>query len=240
MFFYGIDKKWLYVLLAILILFSLRGLSQETIISTLLMVPAVLVAMTFHEFAHAFAADRLGDTTPRSQGRVTLNPISHIDPVGFVMLLFANIGWGKPVQINPNNFTSNKSKAACEAIVALAGPLMNIVLAIVFMIIYNLIVKFMPLTYYVQILELFVYAIVWVNIGLGVFNLIPIPPLDGSKIFSLILPYNVKQWIEDNYQMIYLVFMGLWITGFLGRITTPVVYAVYSVIEKLVGLLFGA
>ena len=96
----------------------------------------MLIAITFHEFAHAFVADRLGDDTPRMQGRVNLNPISHIDPVGFVLLLFAGFGWGKPVQINPRNFDRKYSMEAGEAIVAFAGPLMNFILAIIFTLVY--------------------------------------------------------------------------------------------------------
>lgn len=104
--------------------------------------PAVLIAITFHEFAHGFAADRLGDDTPRMQNRLNLNPLSHIDPVGFVLLMFAGFGWGKPVQINPRNFDRKYSMEAGEAIVAFAGPLMNFVLAIIFTLIYVAMYKF--------------------------------------------------------------------------------------------------
>ena len=111
-------------------------------VSLLLTLPAVLIAITFHEFAHGFAADRLGDDTPRMQGRLNLNPLSHIDPVGFVLLLFAGFGWGKPVQINPRNFDRKYSMEAGEAIVAFAGPLMNFALAIIFTLIYAAMYKF--------------------------------------------------------------------------------------------------
>jgi Zn-dependent protease len=110
--------------------------------SLVLTLPAVLIAITFHEFAHAFAADRLGDDTPRLQNRLNLNPISHIDPVGFVLLLFAGFGWGKPVQINPRNFDRKYSMEAGEAIVAFAGPLMNFLLAIICTLVYVGMYKF--------------------------------------------------------------------------------------------------
>ena len=113
MFGYGVDKRVIYLLLGFLIVWSLMGMTSEQWISILLTLPAVIVAITFHEFAHANAADKLGDTTPRNQGRLTLNPLSHLDPFGFFLLMFAHIGWGKPVQINPNNFTSNKSRSFC-------------------------------------------------------------------------------------------------------------------------------
>ena len=111
-------------------------------VSLLLTLPAVLIAITFHEFAHGFAADRLGDDTPRMQNRLNLNPLSHIDPVGFVLLMFAGFGWGKPVQINPRNFDRKYSMEAGEAIVAFAGPLMNFALAIIFTLIYVAMYKF--------------------------------------------------------------------------------------------------
>ncbi|MCI8519075.1 MAG: site-2 protease family protein [Clostridia bacterium] len=111
-------------------------------VSLLLTLPAVLIAITFHEFAHGFAADRLGDDTPRMQNRLNLNPLSHIDPVGFVLLMFAGFGWGKPVQINPRNFDRKYSMEAGEAIVAFAGPLMNFALAIIFTLIYAAMYKF--------------------------------------------------------------------------------------------------
>lgn len=139
--FFG-DKRILYFILAISIVTGIMGMTQDKIISLLLTLPAVLVAITFHEFAHGFAADKLGDDTPRMQNRLNLNPLSHIDPVGFVLLLFAGFGWGKPVQINPRNFDRKYSMEAGEAIVAFAGPLMNFTLAIVFTLIYVAMYKF--------------------------------------------------------------------------------------------------
>ena len=236
---FNIDKRVVYIILAILVAYSIANMTQGDIISLLLMLPAVVIAITFHEFAHAFAADRLGDKTPRAQGRVTLNPLKHLDPYGFVLLMFAHIGWGKPVEINPNNFTSNKSRAACESIVAVAGPAMNIFLAIVFTVIGCAIVRFAPAVSNVFIISVFIQEIIIVNLGLGVFNLLPIPPLDGSKIFANILPYNAKRWIETNYQTIYYIFVILWITGLLSRITSPIVGILYELITTGVGKLFG-
>ena len=234
MFYNGLDRRKILIILAvcaILVLIMSGGI--ETVLLTL---PGVIIAMTFHEFAHAFVAHKLGDTTPRMQGRVTLNPASHIDPVGLVLLLFAHIGWGKPVEINPNNFNSNKSIETCEALVSLAGPVMNFILAFVFMIVYYALYWFTNVS---GIILYVVYYTVVVNIGLGVFNLIPIPPLDGSKIFSKFLPYNAKAWLERNIQYIYLVFLILWITGVLSYLVSPVINVVLNGLNYAVAWIFG-
>ena len=119
-----IDKKIIYIILAIVAGYSMIGLLSNTnaLLSLLYSIPGVLIAITFHEFAHAFAADKLGDDTPRLQGRLSLNPLAHLDPIGSLMLLFARVGWGKPVQINPTNFNRTISMSKGEAIVSAAGP----------------------------------------------------------------------------------------------------------------------
>lgn len=241
MFFFGngIDRKTLYIILAVLVAISLINAGTGFWIQTILTIPAVVLAMTFHEFAHAYTADKLGDTTPRAQGRLTLNPASHIDPFGFVLLLFAGVGWGKPVMIDPNNFTSNKSRQTCEALVSLAGPLMNFILAIVFTFIYYALWNFASNTQLITILLLFVQCIITINIGLGVFNLIPLPPLDGEKIFRQILPYNAIEWLDRNANTLQLVFMLLWITGLLGVIVSPVISFFSNLLFGSVGWIFG-
>ena len=111
---FNFDKRVWYIVIAIIaIRFLLPYLTNtNALLSLLISLPAVLIAITFHEYAHAFAADKLGDDTPRQQGRLNLNPLSHIDPIGFIMLIFAGFGWGKPVQINPRNF-NDKSRGNC-------------------------------------------------------------------------------------------------------------------------------
>ena len=221
------DKRMLYVILGILILSSLTTMTQGTLLGILYTLPGVIIAITFHEFAHAFAADRLGDDTPRMQGRLNLNPLSHIDPIGIVLLIFAHFGWGKPVQINPNNFTSNKSMGTCEALVSFAGPAMNFIIAIILAFVAALLSAFAPATFLYsgggQILGTLIYATISVNIGLGVFNLIPLPPLDGEKIFRNFLPYRALEWLDRNAYTFNLIFMVLWITGLLGEVVSPVI-----------------
>ena len=223
----GVDQRVINIVLAIIIIAGLLSMSSAEWLYLLLTLPAVIIAITFHEFAHAFAADRLGDTTPRNQGRLTLNPLSHLDPFGFFLMMFAHIGWGKPVQINPNNFNSNKSRGFCEAMVSLAGPLMNFFIAIISCVAYLLIIAFASTQFTTSSMgDIILYLLsllVTVNIGLGVFNLIPLPPLDGEKIFRNFLPYKAKEWLTRNYQTLYTVFLLLWIFNVLELIVSPVI-----------------
>ena len=244
MFGFNGDKKTLYIIMAVLIFLSLgRYLyNPDSLVSLILTIPAVLIAITFHEFAHAFAADKLGDDTPRRQGRLNLNPISHLDPIGSLMLVFAGFGWGKPVEINPRNFNRKISMSAGEAIVSVAGPAMNLILSIIFTIVMCIILRFAPsfvLTQVGKIVITLIQETIIINIGLGIFNLIPLPPLDGSKILNHFLPSNVKGWVESNSQFFYIIFMFLWITGIMGNIITPIISAVYEGITGLLAGLFG-
>jgi len=163
------DKGMLYVILGVLVLMSIGNLQNGGLEHILLILPGIIIAITFHEFAHAYAADKLGDTTPRNQGRLTLNPLTHLDPVGTIVLIFAHVGWGKPVQINPNNFTSNKSRQTCEAWVSLAGPLMNFFIAFIGTIIFVAVAKYVPDASNMTMLMYFMQITIVVNIGLRSF-----------------------------------------------------------------------
>lgn len=243
MYNFSFDKRMIYVILAVLAIFSLMGMNRDYLLGLLLTLPGVIIAITFHEFAHAFAAYKLGDDTPKMQDRLNLNPLSHIDPIGFVLLIFVHFGWGKPVQINPRNFDRKVSMSAGEAIVSVAGPVMNFILAIVFTIIYFAIYKFAGVAFIISnvgsILLTIIEATVLVNIGLGVFNLIPLPPLDGSKIFRNFMSYNVKAWIDKYEHIFYIIFLILWITGLAGVIISPIIDVIQIGIFKLAAMLFG-
>ena len=171
------------------------------------------------------------------QGRLNLNPISHIDPIGFIMLIVAGFGWGKPVQIEPRNFNSKYSLSKAEAIVAAAGPITNFILAFVGLIAYYFIYKTTALTL-VSVWQIVLYGIVIINIGLGVFNLIPIPPLDGSKILMHFLPYRGREWFYQNERYFYIAFLVIWITGASAYIISPIFTGVYSGMAWVVKLLF--
>lgn len=244
MFDFENNKRNLYVIIGIIVLLAIGKYWNNTgeLLNLLLTLPAVLIAITFHEFAHAFAADKLGDDTPRRQGRLTLNPFAHLDPVGSLLLIFAGFGWGKPVEINPRNFNRDKSMTASEAIVAIAGPAVNLILAILFTFIYFAIVKIAPafcLTQVGLVILTLIQMTIIINIGLGVFNLIPLPPLDGSKVLKLFLPVNVRDWFERNSRIFYIIFVVLWLTDIASIIISPVINAVYKGIVTSIANLFG-
>lgn len=241
---FNIDRKAIYIIIAVLAIATIIGYMQNTgeLLALLLTLPGVIIAITFHEYAHAQAAYKLGDDTPKIQGRLTLNPLAHIDPIGFLMLIFIHLGWGKPVEINPRNFNRKMSMSAQEAIVALAGPLMNIFIAFILTIIIFLITIYAPafiLTRMGYIIMLTLQLAVSVNIGLGVFNLIPIPPLDGSKILMHFLPYNAKNWFIGHQNMFYLIFLILWITNLVSYIISPIINLVSKGIYYLVVAIFN-
>jgi len=240
----GIDRRMLIVIMAVVAVLSIMSDGTPGIMNTLLIIPAVLIAITFHEFAHAFAAVKLGDDTPKNQGRLNLNPINHLDPVGTLLLLVAGFGWGRPVEINPSNFDKKISMSKAEAIVSIAGPLMNFFLAFIFLIIYYAIFIVTDVTAglsteLAKYFEIAAFYIVTINIGLGIFNLIPLPPLDGSKIMVHFLPYNGKQWFYNNIQIFSILFLIIWISGLSRTILSPIFLAVFKGMDWVVASLFG-
>ena len=133
MFNFSFDKRIVYIIIAIMVLSKVAQYINNPgqLFALLVSIPGVLVAITFHEFAHGFAAYKLGDNTAKNEGRLSLNPLDHLDPIGTLMLVFAGFGWGKPVHVNPINYTRKISMEKGEAIVSVAGPLTNIVLAFI-------------------------------------------------------------------------------------------------------------
>ncbi|MBD3329430.1 site-2 protease family protein [Candidatus Dojkabacteria bacterium] len=171
--------------------------------SILISLPIIVLSSAVHEFAHAFAADQLGDLTPRTDGRLTLNPFVHISPMGLISMLVAKFGWSKPVRINEYNFQNPVLDAA---ITAIAGPTSNFLIALVFSAIYNLFnIYNSP-----WLIHTIVFEIILINLGLTIFNLLPIPPLDGSRVVRLLLPNKLRPYwesIEKHSTFIILLFL---------------------------------
>lgn len=181
----------------------------------LLVALAIVLSLSIHEFAHAFTADKLGDNTPRLLGRVTLDPRAHLDPLGTLLILFAGFGWGKPVEFNPINLANPKRDSA---IIAFAGPLSNFVLAALL----SLLLHMFALSPN-SLLGIFFYLTIFYNVMLGVFNLLPIYPLDGFKVVAGLLPANLYiQWMQmQQYGLIILLLLIF--TRTTGVIVTPVI-----------------
>lgn len=202
---------------------------------TLLIIPGILLGFSLHEYAHAQVAVWLGDDTPRHQGRLSLNPLVHIDYIGFLMILFVGFGWAKPVQIDERNF---KNPDRDEMLVSVAGPLMNLFIAFTFILLMKA-VYFMPSTLisdgiYNSIMEVFNHT-VWINIVLFVFNLLPIPPLDGSHIFFGLLRLKQNGWYYQIQSKGHLILLILIITNVLDKVISPPIVGIYN---GLFGLFF--
>ena len=175
----------------------------------------LLIALPVHELAHAFAAFRLGDVTARDYGRLSLNPLDHLDPIGALMILIGGFGWAKPVPVNPYGLNKSPNGTIGFAIVAAAGPISNLFLAALFAVPIRL--GMIPPGFFGNLVAQFVY----INIALAVFNLIPIPPLDGSRIAVAILP---PQWGEvllrmESYGI--MIVLALAFAGVIGILMGP-------------------
>ncbi len=157
--------------------------------STLITVGAFLASISFHEFCHAFVAFLLGDDTAKKAGRLTLNPLAHIDPLGLLMIFLVRIGWAKPVPIDPRNFRHPRLDSI---IVGLAGPASNMLLALVCLYLMHHLPWNLMTTTLRTLLSDFLQISVWINVMLGLFNLIPLPPLDGSHFIQALLPKSLE------------------------------------------------
>ncbi len=160
------------------------------ILSLLISVFCVLLSISIHEFAHGYMAYKLGDDTARVMGRLSVNPLHHLDPIGALCLLFFHFGWAKPVPVNPSKFTKVKIKTGM-VLTAIAGPLANFILGFIAMILLRVVILYMADFAVAELLFIILYTLIIMNVGLGLFNLIPIPPLDGSKVLNALLPARI-------------------------------------------------
>lgn len=217
-------------------LFSiLRGASGvEVVILFLARLFVVFCTLPVHEYAHALVADKLGDKTARLSGRLTLNPMAHVDILGAVMILFVGFGYAKPVPVNPRNFKNPKKGMA---LTALAGPFANILMAIIFMFLAN-VVSLFGNSVFVQAFYIFFTFAASINVGLAVFNLIPIPPLDGSRVLELLIPdrYYYKYARYERY-----IVIGIFALIIFGVLDAPLAFLqnhLYSALNYVVSLPF--
>lgn len=194
----------------------------------LLRIPALLLSITVHEYAHAKVSYKLGDPTPRFTGRLSLNPLAHLDPIGLLMLWIFKLGWAKPVQVNPNYYNEPKKGII---LVSSAGPLANIFLAFLTLLLLKINI------FKIGVFQYFFYILFIYNIGLAVFNLIPIPPLDGSKILLNVLPNNIayKLLRVGEYGPIILIFLLYF--NFLNIILDPMIVFLYNGLDTLTELI---
>lgn len=208
---------------------------------TIVMIPIVLIALTFHEFAHGFVSSKLGDPTPRYTGRLTLNPLAHLDPIGALLMIFTGFGWAKPVQINPSYYKDPKKGMA---ITAAAGPLSNLLLAFAAMLLYTiiLIISYKTGLFMGALNNISYFAIMFasVNLCFMVFNIIPIPPLDGSRVLGLFLSTEMYFKLQrfERYSMILIIVLSL--SGAFSAVIGTGVNIVMSGIVHVCNLLLNA
>ena len=206
------------------------GSSITSMVATLL---AVLMAITFHETAHGFVAYKLGDPTAKNQGRLTLNPLAHLGPIGALLMLVAGFGWAKPVPVNPFYFNGDRNKGMM--LVSIAGPATNLVLSFIAYFIYVAGNGFMTIPF----VNTFLYYCITLNIYLAIFNLIPIPPLDGSKILAGFLPKaTAYKYLNTVEKYGFLILMVLILLNITDLFLVPIANAVLSLFSFLLGLIF--
>jgi len=187
----------------------------------IILAPPFLLALTFHELAHGYVAWNLGDPTAKNAGRLTMNPLKHLDPWGVIAFIIMKIGWAKPVPVNPNYF---KDPQKGMLLVALAGPAANVVLAIASALLVRLllIMPIIPMFVLKPLVGMLV-ASVWINIMLAVFNCLPIPPLDGSKVLMGILPPETARSYAKLEPFGFILLLALFYTGVISKVIMPVI-----------------
>jgi len=197
-------------------------------LSVVYTLPGILIGLTVHEWAHAFAADRLGDPTAKNMGRMTLNPLAHIDPFGFLCLLLVGFGWAKPVPVNSRNFKNFKRD---DIIVSLAGICTNLIVALLATVVLYVGV-YGSLGANVAFMNI-VMAIVTINLSLAVFNLLPVYPLDGSHVFESLLMRKIPRVMLFLRQYGYYILIGLLITGVISGVLGTIVSWLFDLFSTI-------
>jgi len=215
----------------------LIGLDPVTIA---LRIPVLLIVITVHEFAHARMAFHYGDATAHRQGRMNLNPINHLDPIGSLMILLVGFGWAKPVPINPLNFNRYRSGLRW---VSFAGPMSNLIFGFISLVVFRILINVGLITFagtdYGHLAFDFFQQLIMINIYLALFNLLPIPPLDGSKILMSFLSDEHLGLYRQLERYAPLILIGLIITGILGTIIFPLARFVLLIYETIIQYIPG-
>lgn len=213
------------------------GSSLELIINLFVRVFIIFCVLPIHEYAHALIAQKLGDETARLSGRLTISPLAHVDWYGAFLLVFAGVGWAKPVPINMRNFRM-KNKKLAMAITAFAGPLSNIAMSFIFMVISIAISLFVPESNASAAIVQFFELATSINITLAVFNLIPVPPLDGSRLITLLVPDKYYYQIMRYERYIAIGFMALILLGILDGPLNILSKILYEIVFRLAAFPF--
>ncbi|MDY3297301.1 site-2 protease family protein [Selenomonas sp.] len=208
-------------------------MSDFSILSLIAGIPGLIIAMVVHEYAHARMAVTLGDFTPRLMGRLTLDPRAHIDPIGLLMLFLVRFGWAKPVTINPNNF---KQPRRDDILVSVAGPAANLIIAFVTLFLLVLFTKYAgrPSSGAIYVLRL----IIIYNINFAIFNMIPIPPLDGSHILRELLPRDLAYQFDRLERYSFLILIVFLMTPILDWVFVPMQKMIWQLFTMLLGIFF--
>ena len=206
--------------------------SREGLITFLYTLPALVLSLSIHEYAHAWVAYKLGDISQKIRGRLTLNPLAHIDPIGFIAIMLIGVGWGKPVTVDDRNFKDSRKGMM---LTSLAGPASNLLLAILVTIILKLLMVFGVMNSIINsntgniILNMLLYVIQF-NIVFGIFNLIPLPPLDGSKVLAYFLPQRARGFMYTLERYSFIIIMIIYFTNLTSYIIAPG----YNLVLKLI------
>lgn len=201
------------------------------ILSMLISLPGIIIGISFHEFAHGFVSHKLGDPTPKMQGRLTLNPMAHMDPIGFIALLFCGFGWGVPVEINPTYY---KHRRRDELLVALAGVVMNLLLAIIFAFVLRFLVRMGLSGNAGDVLVQMVVQLIIINLVLMIFNLLPVPPLDGFGIITQIFDLRKYDWYYQVYDKGFFILLVLIVFNVTGMVLSPAVNGLWGLLCNLI------
>ena len=203
------------------------------LIAIITSLPGIIIAMVLHEWAHARVAYALGDYTPKLMGRLTLNPVAHIDPIGLILLFIAHFGWAKPVQVNPYNFSNPKRD---DILVSLAGPAANFVVAFVTLVTMAIIsAAGFPMS---EGMYMVLSSIMLININFGIFNLLPIPPLDGSHVLRQLLPDELAQKYDELQQYNMIILIIILMTPVVSWVLVPARMIILDIFYGIVGIFF--